>query len=165
MGEKLGDAFEEFVGLLDYPMFIVTANACDENAGCLVGFATQSSIDPPRFLVGLSQNNHTYSVARAATHLGVHLITRDDVELARLFGSQSGDHLDKFSRCAWHRGPTGVPILEAACAWFVGSIVGRFDLGDHVGHLLEPVAGYATDTHPTFVSFADVKDLDPGHQA
>lgn len=165
MGEQPDDAFEGFVGALDYPMFIVTTSAGDENAGCLVGFATQSSIDPPRFLVGLSQNNHTFSVVRAATHLGVHLITRDDVELAELFGGQSGDHTDKFARCAWHRGPAGTPILDAACAWFVGSIVDRFDLGDHVGHLLAPVAGYTSDSEPTFLTFSDVKDLKPGHQA
>jgi hypothetical protein len=41
----------------------------------------------------------------------------------------------------------------------------RFDLGDHVGHLTEPVAGYAPSTLPELVTFADVKDLEPGHRA
>jgi flavin reductase (DIM6/NTAB) family NADH-FMN oxidoreductase RutF len=48
------EAFEKLVSLLDYPMFVVTTRAGDESAGCLVGFATQVSIRPPRFIVGLS---------------------------------------------------------------------------------------------------------------
>lgn len=56
-----GDAaFEALVGLLDYPMFVVTTHADEQHAGCLVGFATQVSIRPQRFLVGLSHKNHTY---------------------------------------------------------------------------------------------------------
>ena len=34
-----------------------------------------------------------------------------------------------------------MPVLDGAVAWFVGRIIERYDLGDHVGHLLEPVAG------------------------
>ena len=43
--------FNDLVGGLDYPMFIATARSeRGERAGCLVGFATQCSIDPSRFL-------------------------------------------------------------------------------------------------------------------
>ncbi|KWX21636.1 hypothetical protein AFM11_24235 [Mycolicibacterium wolinskyi] len=158
-------AFEDLVGLLDYPMFVVTARAGDRLGGCLVGFATQSSINPPMFLVGLSRKNHTFSIAQDATHLGVHLVSRNEIDLARWFGTQTGDTVDKFERCRWHEGPAGTPILDAAGAWFVGAITERFDLGDHVGHLLKPVAAHATGRPHTWVSFTDVKDLEPGHEA
>ena len=59
-----GTSLRQAVSLLDYPMFVVTTRAGDEPAGCLVGFASQVSIRPPRFLVGLSKRNHTYRVAR-----------------------------------------------------------------------------------------------------
>ena len=90
-------AFEKLVSLLDYPMFVVTTRAGDESAGCLVGFASQVSIRPPRFLVGLSKRNHTYRVGKDAGHLAVHLIERRHCELARLFGSETGDRTDKFA--------------------------------------------------------------------
>ena len=48
-GGGLDDAFEKLVDLLDYPMFVVTAHAEGVAAGCLVGFASQTSIHPPRF--------------------------------------------------------------------------------------------------------------------
>lgn len=160
------EAFEHVVALLDYPMFVVTTRVGDQRTGCLVGFSSQVSIHPPRYLVGLSKRNHTYRVAeQGATHLAVHLLAEDHVDVARLFGSETGDRVDKFSRCRWVDGPEGLPILSDAAAWFAGRILDRFDLGDHVGHVIEPVAGAAPDQLGNLVTFADVKDLEPGHEA
>jgi flavin reductase (DIM6/NTAB) family NADH-FMN oxidoreductase RutF len=159
------EAFEKLVSLLDYPMYVVTTRVDDESAGCLVGFTSQVSIGPPRLLVGLSKRNHTYRVAQRAGHLAVHLVPRQHRELARLFGSETGDRTDKFARCAWHSGPHGLPILDDAAGWFVGEVLSRYDVGDHVGFLLEPVAGDAPDKFEQLVTFSDVRDLDPGHDA
>jgi flavin reductase (DIM6/NTAB) family NADH-FMN oxidoreductase RutF len=140
-------------------MFVVTAAADGERSGCLVGFASQCSIHPPRFAVWISDKNHTHGVARRATHLGVHVVHD---ELAALFGGETGDEVDKFSRCAWHEGHAGgVPILKDASAWFVGRILEQLDTGDHLGFLLEPVD--AAGSAQAGVTFQQVKDLDPGH--
>src|SRR3954451_16023833 len=48
------EAVHALVSELDDPMFIVTVAGPMERAGCLVGFATQCSIHPPRFLLCLS---------------------------------------------------------------------------------------------------------------
>ncbi|MGE2692116.1 flavin reductase family protein [Mycolicibacterium pulveris] len=159
------DAFEKLVSMLDYPMFVVTTRAGEQQAGCLIGFSSQVSIGPPRFLVGLSKQNHTFRVAQDASHLALHLLPRRHRELARLFGSETGDDIDKFARCAWQAGPHELPILSDATGWFVGEVLNRYDLGDHVGHLLEPVAGSAPERFDQLVTFADVRDLEPGHEA
>ena len=159
------EPFEKLVALLDYPMFVVTTRADDESAGCLVGFPSQVSIHPHRFLVGLSKRNHTYRVAQRAEHLCVHMVPRRHVDLARLFGSETGDRTDKFARCAWHPGPHGVPILDDAAGWFAGAVLNRYDVGDHVGFVLEPVEGSAPEKFEQLVTFSDVHDLEPGHEA
>ncbi|CPR06996.1 oxidoreductase [Mycobacterium bohemicum DSM 44277] len=162
------EPFEKIVALLNYPMFVVTTRSGGPDAmraGCLVGFASQTSIHPPRFLIGLSRRNHTFRVAGDATHLAVHVFDRDHLDVVELFGSQTGDKVDKFERCAWHSGPEHMPILDDAAAWFVGSIVDRFGLGDHVGHLLAPVDGKAPEELEEWVSFGDVHHLQPGHEA
>jgi flavin reductase (DIM6/NTAB) family NADH-FMN oxidoreductase RutF len=159
------EAFDRLMSLLDYPMFVVTTRAGDERAGCLVGFATQVSIDPPRFLLGLSKHNRTYRVASGSEHLAVHLVPRSHAEMARLFGGETGDRVDKFERCAWRAGPEEMPILDDAVGWFVGAVLARYDLGDHVGHLLAPVAGHAPQRFGQLVTFSDVRDLEPGHEA
>lgn len=146
-------------------MFVVTTQADGHASGCLVGFATQTSLDPPRFLVGISRRNHTYRVALQSGHLAVHVLSRRDIGLARLFGGQSGDQVDKFEQCAWHSGPEAMPILDDAAGWFVGKTLERIDVGDHVGYLLEPVAGYAPDRADDLVALSDVTDIEPGHEA
>ena len=165
MAESGDDAFEKLVALLNYPMFVVTTAVDGVTAGCLVGFASQTSIRPPRFLVGLSKKNHTFRVAAEATHLAVHVFGREHLDVVELFGGQTGDRTNKFDRCTWHHGPAQMPILDDAAAWFVGKVLERFTLGDHVGHLLEPVDGSPPHELEHWVSFGDVHDLQPGHDA
>lgn len=160
-----GGAFEKLVAHLDYPMFVVTTAVGERRSGCLVGFATQASIRPRRFLTGLSDKNHTYRVASEADRLAVHILGKDDFELARLFGNETGDEVDKFEQCKWRTGPDGVPILTGAPAWFSGRILERLRLGDHVAFLIEPDSGECVDNVGELVTYADVKDLDPGHDA
>ena len=83
-----------------------------ERAGCLVGFHAQSAIDPRRYCVWLSKANHTYRVALRSTHLAVHFLTQDDVEVAEHFGTLTGDDVDKFAGLDVRTGPDGVPLLE-----------------------------------------------------
>ncbi len=101
------EAFEKLVSMLDYPMYIVTTQAGEERAGCLVGFTSQVSIGPPRFLVGLSERNHTYRVAQRRDAPGRPSPGATHRELARLFGSETGDRTDKFARTHWQEGPYG----------------------------------------------------------
>jgi flavin reductase (DIM6/NTAB) family NADH-FMN oxidoreductase RutF len=82
-----------------------------------------------------------------------------------LFGGETGDRVNKFDRCAWDAGPHGLPVLHDAVGWFAGHILDTFDVGDHVGFLLEPVAGHAPERFDRLVRFSDVRDLDPGHEA
>jgi len=159
------EAFDRLVDLLDDTMFVVTTQADGEASGCLVGFATQASIHPQRFLAAISKSNHTCRIAAESKFLAVHVMPRRHVDVARLFGGQTGDEVDKFDRCSWHTGPERMPILDDAAAWFVGRTLERVDLGDHVGYLLEPVAGAVIDGSDDLVSSHDVAGLTPGHQA
>jgi len=160
----LVETFNALMGELDYPMYIVTAAAGGERSGCLVGFATQTSIDPPRFLVCISVKNHTFRVARSADALGVHLVPADAEGLAELFGGQTGDEVDKFARASWHDGPEGVPILERCANWFVGRVLERIDTGDHHSFLLDPVAAEHGTAGDEF-TFHRAKRIEPGHEA
>jgi flavin reductase (DIM6/NTAB) family NADH-FMN oxidoreductase RutF len=159
------ESFDRLVAMLDYTMFVVTTQAGGHPSGCLVGFATQTSMQPPRFLVGLSKNNHTTRVAARSEYLAVHVLARSQIELAHLFGGQTGDEVNKFDDCSWHAGPEGMPILDDAAAWFVGKTLERFDHGDQLVYLLQPVTGDAVDGSHDLVSFKDVADMEPGHEA
>lgn len=145
-------------------MLIVTTRAGSEPDGCLVGFSTQCSIEPPRFLVCLSDKNRTFRAASTAESLAVHLIPPEAEDLAELFGGETQDELDKFARCRWHPGPEELPILDDCPRWFAGRIVERRALGDHVGFVLEPFAAELGGTGGQ-LSFQRVKTIQPGHEA
>ena len=154
----------QLVGDLDYPMFIVTVATSAERAGCLVGFLTQCSIDPPRFIVCLSDKNRTFRVACAAQVMVVHLVPSQATELAELFGSRSGDKVDKFARCRWSEGPGGAPLLADCGSWFAARILDRIEGGDHWAFLLDPFEA-ASDSGERPFNFHRAKRLEPGHGA
>jgi flavin reductase (DIM6/NTAB) family NADH-FMN oxidoreductase RutF len=156
--------FHALVGALEYPMFIVTTRARDEPLGCLVGFATQTSIDPPRFVVCLSHKNRTYRHGRDAELLAVHCVPAHATGLAELFGGETGDEVDKFARCDWREGPGGVPLLDECPNRFAGRVLWRRDAGDHDLFLLEPVFAEAGTAEDEF-TFHRAKWIDPGHEA
>jgi len=155
--------FLELAGSLDYPLFIVTAAEGERREGCVIGFATQCSFHPARFLACLSRENRTYRFALGVDALAVHLVPRARAGLAELFGGETGDDVDKFARCAWHPGPRGLPILDDCPSWFAGVVCERLDLGDHVGFLLEPLkVQFAPGEEIAY--FQAVKDaIEPGH--
>ncbi|MCX4878455.1 flavin reductase family protein [Streptomyces sp. NBC_00847] len=155
---------DAFTSRLNPDMCVVTAATDAERSGCLVGFASQCSIRPVRFVVWLSKANHTYPVACAADCLAVHLLTRDQHELAALFGGRTGDSVDKFARVPWKPGHGGSAVLEDAAAWFVGTVDRRVDGGDHVGFVLAPVEWGGRAEGP-LLRLDDVLDISPGHPA
>ncbi len=157
-------AFSGLALALDGPMLIVTAAAGGERAGCLIGFGTPCSIDPPRFLACLSKANRTHRVARRATHLGVHVVPAAAAGLADLFGGETGDEVDKLARCAWREGPHGVPLLDGCPNRFVGAVRERIDVGDHEALLLDPVWAEHRDGGPA-LRFGAARRIEPGHPA
>ncbi len=157
-------AFSELVGQLDYSMFIVTVAADGERAGCLIGFASQVSIEPPRFLACLSLENRTYRVASSAGVLVVHFVPEQAGDLAELFGGETGDEVDKFAGCNWRAGPEGAPVLLDLENWFAGRVLERLDFGDHCGFLLEPIEGESGRGEST-LTFRRAKRIEPGHEA
>jgi flavin reductase (DIM6/NTAB) family NADH-FMN oxidoreductase RutF len=162
MSEHTG--VEAFTAGLNYTMLVVTCRDHDVRAGCLVGFHTQTSIDPVRLLVCLSRNNVTTRVAARAEYLALHQLASADADLAELFGEHSAEETDKFAVCDWSDGPHGVPVLDRAAAWLVGRIASVSDGGDHAVFALDPVAAGRRCDSPS-LSLADLPPLQPGQQA
>jgi flavin reductase (DIM6/NTAB) family NADH-FMN oxidoreductase RutF len=157
------DVFERLVSDLDYPMLVVTAVSNGDRAGCLVGFATQSSIDPPRMTVWISEMNRTAAVAAGAATLAVHVLRETDQALAALFGAETGDEVDKFDQVSWTASDDGPPII-AGCGYFIGRVVERLvGLGDHCGYVLAPEDGERLYAGLPQLGYQRVRDMRPGH--
>lgn len=159
------DAFDDIMASLDTPMAIVTTARGDERAGCLIGFHAQSSITPGRYCVWISKANHTYRVLLRSTHLAVHFLTARDRPIATLFGTRTGDDIDKFEHCRSTLGDNGVPILTDCPNHIVVRRIALLDEGgDHICVVTEPVSVRSTGRF-TPLRLSDVDDLVPGHDA
>ena len=156
--------FTQLSAQLDYPLYIVTTTADDgERSGCLIGFATQCSIHPPRFLACISKQNHTFDVIRRASVVAVHLTDAAQEHLAELFGGETGDEIDKLARTSWHE-EYGVPVLDECERWFAGLIERQVDFGDHVGFVLKPLVQDAAGDGEQ-LTFQQAKDeIKAGHK-
>ncbi|GAA4813606.1 flavin reductase family protein [Tomitella cavernea] len=159
------DEFARIAAASDSPMFIVTTCHDGDRAGCLVGFGCQVSIAPARFLVCLSVKNRTYRLARHASRLAVHLLGSDQDRLARLFGSYTGDEIDKFRGCAWKPDVHGVPILDGVPAWFAGPITAATEFGDHTGFVITPDSATGAERIAPLLTMHSALGIDPGHPA
>jgi flavin reductase (DIM6/NTAB) family NADH-FMN oxidoreductase RutF len=156
---------DAFFDVVDYPYYVVTVRAPDADmSGCLAGFVTQSSIDPPNFLVCISKVNHTLAVAERSPSMGLHLLGEDQTALARVFGEESGDVVDKFASVDWRLGATGAPLLVESAVCLEGHILGYFSVGDHVAFLVRGVRA-AGGSHRGVLMHRNAPPLRPGHPA
>lgn len=159
--EDLGAFFD----LVDYPYYVVTVRAPDADmSGCLAGFVTQCSIDPPNFLVCISKVNHTLTVAESSPGMGLHLLGDDQSELARLFGEETGDVVDKFASVDWRLGSTGAPLLVDSAVSMEGQVLGHFSVGDHEAFLVRAVRAVAGEHHG-LLTYRSAPHFEPGHPA
>jgi flavin reductase (DIM6/NTAB) family NADH-FMN oxidoreductase RutF len=159
------NGFGAIYSSLDMPLIVVTAAEGREQAGCLVGFHCQSSIDPVRYSVWLSKANHTYRVAVHSAYLAVHFLASSDLWLAERFGTLTGDRTDKFAGLPASPGPGRVPVLDDCPHRFVarrGTLLD--DGGDHVCLTCEPVDVHARGRFEP-LRFSRAAYLKPGHGA
>jgi flavin reductase (DIM6/NTAB) family NADH-FMN oxidoreductase RutF len=157
------DAFGAIMRAADAALLIVTAAEAGERAGCLVGFHSQSSIDPERYCVWLSKANHTFRVAERSSYLGIHFLTENDLDLAERFGTLTGDKTDKFAGLETGAGPGGVPVLRRCATWLGVRRTALLDEGgDHACAVTEAVEAHSGGPFRP-LRLSDVGHLVPGH--
>jgi flavin reductase (DIM6/NTAB) family NADH-FMN oxidoreductase RutF len=155
--------FDAIVSSMNPGLVVVTTAEGQEQAGCLVGFHSQSSIEPRRYCLWLSKANHTYRVALRSAYLAVHFLTSRDLALAAHFGTLTGDRTDKFAGLPVSQGLGGVPVLADCPHRLVVRRIALLDEGgDHVCVVTEPVTAHSSGRfEPLRVS--QVSHLVPGH--
>ena len=162
MNDDDEQTFDAIMASVDAPVVVVTTAAHDERAGCVVGFHSQCSIAPRRAVIWLSKANYTYRVGLHAEVFAVHWLTESDYSIAELFGTMSGDDVDKFAQCAWTEGPDGVPLLDDCPNYMIGRRVALLiESSDHVCAVLEPMRVSGGPFRPLRLSA--VGDLTAGH--
>ncbi|OZV77425.1 flavin reductase [Micromonospora echinospora] len=139
---------DRFRGLLRHQAAAVTVitAAGQPPVGFTATSFTSVSLHPPLVSFCIAHNTSSWPVIARADHIAVHLLTRNQDDIARTFATSGIDRFAGHAR--WSTGPHGVPVLPDALAWLVCRVTDRITAGDHAIVLAEPVAGEHNDGEP-----------------
>lgn len=120
----------------------------------------QVSFDPLLLALSVNPAHASFPLLIGGGGFAVSVLSRNQLDLARHFGTQSARDTDKLSGVSWRAGRNGAPIIAEAVAYLECRLTGRIPAGDHEIVIARPVAGeiLLPDTIP--LTYADTGDLD-----
>jgi flavin reductase (DIM6/NTAB) family NADH-FMN oxidoreductase RutF len=121
---------------------------------------TQVSFDPLLLALSVNPEHASWPLLLAGGGFLVNVLSREQLDLARHFGTRSGRKADKLAGIGWRPGPSGAPILDGALAYLDCRLTQHVAAGDHRIVLARPVAGEILRPDLTPLLYADTGDLD-----
>jgi flavin reductase (DIM6/NTAB) family NADH-FMN oxidoreductase RutF len=120
----------------------------------------QVSFDPLLLALSVHPGHASYPLLVGGAGFAVSVLSRDQLDLARHFGTRSARETDKLAGVAWRPGRTGAPILAEAVAYLECRLTQRIPAGDHEIVIARPVAGEILLPDAIPLTYADTGDLD-----
>jgi flavin reductase (DIM6/NTAB) family NADH-FMN oxidoreductase RutF len=111
---------------------VVTALDGERPFGITVNALSSVSLDPALVMVALDRRRFLTPIVRAAGRYAVNILSEKQQALSDCFaGAPVEPGREAFCGAAWHRGPTGLPLIHGAIATLECSVVETFSAGDH----------------------------------
>jgi flavin reductase (DIM6/NTAB) family NADH-FMN oxidoreductase RutF len=128
------DKIDDLLKLAQRPVWIVTAASGARRGGLVATFVLQASIDPqrPSVVLGLAPNHFTTALVRESGRLGLHLITRRQIDHVWRFAIGSGRDRDKLAGLELLPSELGVPLVADCLAWFECRVMHEHEAGDRI---------------------------------
>jgi flavin reductase (DIM6/NTAB) family NADH-FMN oxidoreductase RutF len=123
--------------MLTHGVYIVCAQHEGRRGGLAVAWATQVATD--HILICVGEQSATRELILASQAFGLSVLTREQVEIARAFGTRSSRTVDKFEGIGYHTAETGSSLLDDCAATFDCRVEAVHDQGDEkliVGHIV-----------------------------
>ena len=123
--------FRQLLGCFPTGVAIITT---DTAAGQPVGLTCNSfssvSLEPPLVLFSLRKASRLLDTFMEADRFAINILSQSQELLSGRFASSK--IADKFEGVAWHRGPSGTPLIDDCLASFECRVHARHEAGDHV---------------------------------
>lgn len=87
------------------------------------------SLEPPLLMFALGRSSTTFDAFDAGNAFAVHVLARDQQDLAVRFSAKG---IDRFDGVEWTEGHDGVPVIAGALATFECSPEHVYEGGDHL---------------------------------
>ena len=121
---------------------------------------TQVSFDPLLLALSVNPGHASFPLLVGGGCFAVSVLSRDQLHLARHFGTRSARETDKLSGVPWHPGKTGAPILDGSLAYLECVLDGRTPAGDHEIVTGRVVAGGMLESDAVPLTYAETGELD-----
>jgi flavin reductase (DIM6/NTAB) family NADH-FMN oxidoreductase RutF len=145
------DTFRRVMGHFVTGVTVVTALDGDRPQGITVNALSSVSLEPPLVMVALDRRRFITPTVRDAGRFAVNILAEDQQALSDCFaGADVSPGRDAFCGAAWHRGETGLPLIDGAIASLECTVVETFSAGDHdlfIGRV-DAMANESADAEP-----------------
>ena len=147
MGSRIDpELFREVFGRFATGVAVITSAGAGVSGGMTANALCSLSLDPLLALVCFENNARTLSIVREAGRFGVNVLSAGQEEVAEVFASKLPES-EKLEGVA-HRFRDGVPIIEGALSWAVGTLRELIAGGDHTIAIGEVVSMALGDGDP-----------------
>ena len=119
---------------MSYGLYVVSAEADGQKAGCVINTATQVTAEPARLMVAVHKDNVTTGIIERAGAFTVTAIDMTaDMPYIGNFGFRTSANYDKFEKYGCETSAVGSPYSpEHACALLACKVVQTVDVGTHL---------------------------------
>ena len=112
--------------MLTHGVNVVCAHHEGRSGGLTVAWATQVARN--HILICIGKQSATRDIILASGAFGLSVLTADQVDVARHFGTQTSRTVDKFRDVWYHTAETGAPLLDDCAATFDCRVLAVYDL-------------------------------------
>ena len=119
---------------------ITTKDREGEPYGLTANAFTSLSLDPPLALVCIDKAVQCYACFEESKVFAINVLHEDQEDVSRRFATKG---IEKFAGIKWHKGKTGLPLLDGAIAYMECEIMRSYEGGDHtifIGHIVDVAA-------------------------
>ena len=141
-------------------IYVVGVADGEERNAFTAAWLMQVSFDPLLLALSVNPGHASYPLLVGGGGFAVSVLSRDQLGLARHFGTRSARETDKLAGIAWRPGRGGAPILSEALAYLECRLTQRIPAGDHEIVIAQPIGGEILLPDAIPMSYADTGDLD-----
>jgi flavin reductase (NADH) len=124
--------FRNAMSCLGAAVNIITTDGPRGRNGITASAVCSVTDTPPTMLVCINQSSYVHDVLHENIDVCINVLGVRGEEPARVFAGMTGCSIpERFERCAWSRGQSGVPVLDDAIATLEGRIIDRKVVGTH----------------------------------
>ena len=154
MSEKLASLFNT----LTHGVYVVGVAAGGKVNAFTAACVMQASFDPPMLVLSINPQHYSWVLLKTGGCFSVNVLRQQQMDLALHFGKPVT--ADKLACIDWQPSARGMPVLDAAMAWFECEYADECVAGDHVLVTGKVTAGAVLDTAGVPMNYRDTHGID-----